>query len=76
MPGLYAESEKRARVMTALIDNAIAINSSLHLNEVLQRLLEHTKEALQVRSGGFRHGGFDRESESRSEPPPGKTQLN
>lgn len=45
---LYAESEKRARVMTALIDNAIAINSSLHLNEVLQRLLEHTKEALQV----------------------------
>ena len=45
---LYAESDKRARVMTALIDNAIAINSSLHLNEVLQRLLEHTKEALQV----------------------------
>lgn len=50
---LYAESEKRARVMTALIDNAIAINSSLHLNEVLQRLLEHTKEALQVEVVAF-----------------------
>ena len=50
---LYAESDKRARVMTALIDNAIAINSSLHLNEVLQRLLEHTKEALQVEVVAF-----------------------
>ncbi len=50
---LYAESEKRARVMTALIDNAIAINSSLHLNDVLQRLLEHTMEALQVEVVAF-----------------------
>lgn len=45
---LYEESQRRSRVMSALIDNAISLNSSLNLNEVFQRLMEQTAQALRV----------------------------
>ncbi len=45
---LYAESQRQARVMTALAASAAAINTSLHLDEVLQRILNETILALQV----------------------------
>ncbi len=45
---LYAESQRQARVMTALAASAAAINASLRMDEVLQRILEETIQALQV----------------------------
>jgi PAS domain S-box-containing protein len=45
---LYAESQRQARVMTALAASAAAINASLRLDEVLQRILDETIKALQV----------------------------
>ncbi len=45
---LYNESQRQARVMTALANSAIAITGSLELNEVLQRILQQTSQALQV----------------------------
>jgi len=45
---LYAESQRQARVMTALAEGAAAINASLRLDEVLQRILNQTIQALQV----------------------------
>lgn len=45
---LYAESQRQARVMTALAESALSINASLRLDEVLQRILEQTNRALQV----------------------------
>ncbi len=45
---LYAESQRQARVMTALAASADAINASLRLDEVLQRILNETIQALQV----------------------------
>lgn len=45
---LYAESQRQARVMTALAASAAAINASLRLDEVLQRILDETIQALQV----------------------------
>ena len=45
---LYAESQRQARVMTALAASAAAINASLRLDEVLQRILNETIQALQV----------------------------
>jgi len=45
---LYAESQRQARVMTALSASAAAINTSLHMDEVLQRILNETIQALQV----------------------------
>ena len=36
---LYEESQRRARVMTALADSASEITASLDLDEVLQRIL-------------------------------------
>jgi len=34
--------------MTALVDNAFTLNATLRLDEVLQRILEQTAQALQV----------------------------
>ena len=45
---LYAESQRQARVMTALAASAGAINASLRLDDVLQRILNETIQALQV----------------------------
>jgi PAS domain S-box-containing protein len=45
---LYAESQRQARVMTALAENAVTLNATLRLEEVLQRILEQTAQALRV----------------------------
>ncbi|RME91227.1 MAG: GAF domain-containing protein [Anaerolineae bacterium] len=45
---LYAESQRQARVMTALAEGAMAINASLRMEEVLNNVLEQTMRALQV----------------------------
>jgi PAS domain S-box-containing protein len=45
---LYAETQRRATIMTAIADSARAIGASLQLNEVLQTILEQTTEALEV----------------------------
>lgn len=45
---LYEESQRQARVMTALVENAFALNSTLQLDTLLQRILEQTAQALQV----------------------------
>ena len=45
---LYTESQHQARVMSALVESATAINKSLRLDEVLQRILNQTIHALQV----------------------------
>ncbi len=45
---LYTESQRQARVMTALAEGAAAINTSLRMEDVLQRILNQTVQALQV----------------------------
>ncbi|MCA2002703.1 MAG: GAF domain-containing sensor histidine kinase [Chloroflexi bacterium] len=45
---LYTESQRTARVMTALAEGAAAINSSLEMADVWRRALNHTMQALQV----------------------------
>jgi PAS domain S-box-containing protein len=45
---LYTESQRQARVMTALAEGAATINTSLRLEEVLQRILNQSMQALQV----------------------------
>ncbi len=45
---LYTESQRQARVMSALADSAAAINTSLRLDEVLQRTLNQSMQALHV----------------------------
>lgn len=45
---LYGNSKQRSRIMSALIDNAVALNSSLQLEEVLKLLMEQTTQALEV----------------------------
>ncbi len=45
---LYAESQRQARVMTALATLAAAINTSLRMEDVFQRILNETIQALQV----------------------------
>jgi two-component system, NtrC family, sensor histidine kinase KinB len=45
---LYTESQRQARVMTALAEGAAAINTSLRLDDVLQQTLTQTMHALQV----------------------------
>ncbi|HKY79789.1 MAG TPA: GAF domain-containing protein [Anaerolineales bacterium] len=44
----YAESQRRAAIMTAIADSARAIGASLQLDEVLQTILEQTTRALKV----------------------------
>lgn len=45
---LYAESQRRERVMTAVAESAMVINGSLDVNEVLANILQQTIQALQV----------------------------
>src|SRR5512147_13119 len=45
---LYTESQRQARVMTALAEGATAMNASLRMEDVHQRILIQTMQALQV----------------------------
>jgi NtrC-family two-component system sensor histidine kinase KinB len=45
---LYTESQRRVRVLTAITESAAVINASLKLEEVLNRILEQTVQALRV----------------------------
>ena len=45
---LYTESQRQARVMTALAEGAVTINASLQMDDVYQRILNQTSQALQV----------------------------
>ncbi len=45
---LYTESQRTARVMSALAEGAAAINASLDLPDVWRRILNQTMQALQV----------------------------
>jgi NtrC-family two-component system sensor histidine kinase KinB len=45
---LYDESQRQARVMTALAESAVAITASLQLTDVLQRILEQISQAFRV----------------------------
>jgi PAS domain S-box-containing protein len=45
---LYADSQRQARVMTVLAGSAAAINVTVGKDEVLQRILNETIQALQV----------------------------
>ncbi len=47
---LYAESQRQARVMTALAASAAAINAAMSMEELLQCILRETIRALQVES--------------------------
>lgn len=45
---LYTESQRQARVMTALAEGASAMNMSLRMDDVFQRILIQSMHALQV----------------------------
>jgi PAS domain S-box-containing protein len=45
---LYAESQRRAGVMSAIAESASAIGASLQVDQVLQTILEQTTSALEV----------------------------
>src|SRR5215211_5313641 len=45
---LYTESQRQARVMTALAEGAAAMDASLRMEDVHQRILIQTMQALQV----------------------------
>ena len=45
---LYTESQRQARVMTALAEGAAAMNASLRMEDVYQRILMQMMQALQV----------------------------
>jgi two-component system, NtrC family, sensor histidine kinase KinB len=45
---LYTESQRTARVMSALAEGAAAMNTSLEMEEVWRRILNQTMQALQV----------------------------
>src|SRR5678815_4728847 len=44
----YTESQRQARDMTALAEGAAAMNASLRMEDVYQRILMQTMQALQV----------------------------
>ena len=45
---LYTETQRTARVMSALAEGAASINSTLEMQDVLRRILHQTMQALQV----------------------------
>ena len=47
---LYGESQRQARVMTALAETAATITGSLNLEDVLLRIMEQTHQALAVQA--------------------------
>ena len=50
---LYTESQRQARVMTALAEGASAMNASLRMEDVYQRILIQTVQALQVETAAI-----------------------
>lgn len=50
---LYTESQRQARVMTALAEGASAMNASLRMEDVYQRILIQTMQALQVETAAI-----------------------
>ncbi len=50
---LYTESQRQARVMTALAEGASAMNASLRIEDVFQRILIQTVQALQVETAAI-----------------------
>lgn len=50
---LYDESQRQARVMTALAESAAAITSSLNQDDVLGRILEQVTQALRVEAASI-----------------------
>ena len=50
---LYTESQRQARVMTALAEGASAMNVSLRMDDVHQRILIQTIQALQVETAAI-----------------------
>ena len=50
---LYTESQRQARVMTALAEGAAAMNASLRMEDVYQRILIQTMQALQVETAAL-----------------------
>jgi len=45
---LFSESQRQARVMTALAESAAHLNMSVRLDDVFDNILSHTRQALQV----------------------------
>ncbi|PKN91919.1 MAG: hypothetical protein CVU44_16640 [Chloroflexi bacterium HGW-Chloroflexi-6] len=45
---LFSESQRQARVMTALAEGAVNMNASLRIEETFERILVQTRQALQV----------------------------
>ncbi len=50
---LYTESQRQARVMTALAEGAAAMNASLRMEDVYQQILIQTMQALQVETAAL-----------------------
>lgn len=50
---LYAETKRRATIMTAIADSARAIGASLELDKVLQTILEQSANALEVEAASL-----------------------
>jgi two-component system, NtrC family, sensor histidine kinase KinB len=45
---LFSESQRQARVMTALAEGAVSMNVSLRVEEAFERILKHTRQAVEV----------------------------
>jgi PAS domain S-box-containing protein len=45
---LFTESQRQARVMTALAESAVAMNTSLRAEQTYERIIQQTQQALQV----------------------------
>ena len=50
---LYTESQRQARVMTALAEGAVNINASLRMEDVFLRILNQTIQALQIETAAL-----------------------
>jgi len=50
---LFTESQRQARVMTSLAESAVNINTSLHMEQVFDSILNQTKQALQVETAAL-----------------------
>lgn len=50
---LYARSQRRAQVMTAVAESAAVITGSLKLEDVLQRIVEQARQALQAEAAAL-----------------------
>lgn len=50
---LFSESQRQARVMTALAEGAVSMNTSLRIEETFERILLQTRQALQVETAAL-----------------------